>query len=386
MKILFVGDFVLEDEKSICVENNLQDFINDHDFKLCNFEGAIKKDSDIPIQKVGPHVFNGEMSPKILQNLGVNIVTLANNHIMDFGSSALERTINNLSENGIRCIGAGMSYKEAYKPLILGEKNKKKVAFINACQAEFGVCKNIFCKAGYAWILNPEIKKMIQECAKECDEIIVLPHAGLEDVIFPLPEWKNVYHELIDEIVKHGKRGFVIASHPHIVQGIEYYKDSPIVYSLGNFYFWKESLRNNNEWNRSIVVSLDTDNNKFLIKRISCKDGKLSFSNSESFINDIEERNKILLDSSKLEKKADELAEELWKQYYCSYYVSLEKSISDLSFFDLIKEFVRRILVRKNKTEAVNETLLLHNLQIETHKWIVERYLYNFNCRNNKFL
>jgi poly-gamma-glutamate synthesis protein (capsule biosynthesis protein) len=170
----------------------------------------------------------------IYNEMGVDLVTLANNHVYDFGRDAFLDMMDALDDFKMPHIGAGRNSSEAMKPyyFIIGGY---KFAFVNATRAE-------------KYILTPEAKEdspgvfrcydptnmqnLISEVRKESDYVIAIIHFG-----------KEGYHELEDEQVRSAKlyvdagADSVIGHHAHALQGIEIYNDKPIIYNLGDFIF-----------------------------------------------------------------------------------------------------------------------------------------------------
>lgn len=169
---------------------------------------------------------------------------------MDYGTAGLKTTINTI-EKSVQYLGAG-SWGEAYKPLIL-EKDDIKVALFSMTELQFGVLHNIEQTdiQGCAWINHPSVNCLVGEMKRQVDYVIVMAHAGLEGEDIPLPEWRNCYRELIDN-------GYdvVIGGHTHTAQGYEICKGIYIFYSIGNFYFEKDSSRNP-KWCMDECVRLD---------------------------------------------------------------------------------------------------------------------------------
>jgi len=202
------------------------------DFAIGNLEAPISGYGSA-VRKSGPVLSQQPGTIAGLQGIGFHAVALANNHIMDFGDEGLAGTVRALDRQGLRHLGAGRCRSEAYQPLVV-EANGLRIALINACEAHHGVHDQSKpeCDAGYAWLFATEIPLQIQACAKDCDATIVLAHAGLEHFHVPLLEYRNLYRYFCSL----GATA-VVASHPHVPQGIERYGDSVIAYSLGNFYF-----------------------------------------------------------------------------------------------------------------------------------------------------
>lgn len=173
---------------------------------------------------------------EILNQLGVDIVTLANNHVYDYGKQAFLDTMDTLKNENIKYFGAGKNLKEAMSPVYV-EIQGKKIAYVGASRAE-------------KYKLTPQAKddspgilrcydtdlfvEMIKEARKNADFVIAYVHWGTEGSF-----------ELEDVQVETGKlyidsgADVIIGAHPHNLQGMEFYKGKPIVYSLGNFWFNK---------------------------------------------------------------------------------------------------------------------------------------------------
>jgi len=379
MRIAFIGDIVVKD-KNVRLSGELQSLLDRCDFRICNFEAPILDNgNNTPLKKAGLNIFQTEKGIDLLKYIGIDLVSLANNHILDYGENTLQNTINILQKEGMNVFGAGFSFQEVYKPYIL-KTNKETITFITCSQAEFGVFKSENDLVGYAWINHPQINKIIAQAKEQTDLVYVYVHAGLEDEIYPLPEWRIRYKELIDM-----GADCVVGSHPHIIQGYETYKDKYIFYSLGNFFFEKENA--NREWRRSLLIVHDTEGNNFEIIPCITHDNLVEIDKSIETQEDIKERSIIFDNNDEYIQKIDDMAVRLWKEYYASYYYWYCPSVENYSIKKLTKYIVKKILGKQinkgNVSSSINETMLLHNIQIETHRWLVERYLYNSNKKIN---
>ncbi|MEL3908410.1 MAG: CapA family protein [Treponemataceae bacterium] len=380
MKLLFVGDTFIKQPERFSIEKTLHDFMLGHDVICCNFEAPIETDCK-PILKRGSALFQSKYAPKKLSDYGFNLMSLANNHIMDYGKLGVENTLKEFASLNIPTVGAGFSDAEIYSPYYIKNKNET-IAILSLCQAEFGVKKPNKGDAGYAWISNPNLRFIIPQIKKNSDTLIILCHAGLEDVNHPLPEWQQRYKYFVDL-----GADYVVGNHPHVIQGFEEYKNKFICYSLGNFIFdsWSDD---NYEYYRSIILSIDTSGNKinYNIKPVKFNEGYIEFDKSKKTATDIEERCKLICDTKLLETWADKTAETLWTQYYKSYYMNLNNSapVNKASYLTLIKAIIKKLLNWKSSHHNFDETMLLHNIQIETHRWLVERYLFNKNIEENE--
>lgn len=176
---------------------------------------------------------------EILKELGVDLANLANNHIYDYGTDAFLDTLSILDENGIAHAGAGRNAAEAEEPFFT-EIDGKTVAVVSATRAE-------------KYILTPEageetpgvfrcydmtkVLQKVQEAKEKADFVITYIHWGTE------------YSETLEDAQTEGARELidagadaVLGAHSHCLQGMEYYKGCPILYSLGNYWFNEKTL------------------------------------------------------------------------------------------------------------------------------------------------
>ncbi|MDE7284563.1 MAG: CapA family protein [Lachnospiraceae bacterium] len=176
---------------------------------------------------------------EILHQLGVDAVTLANNHVYDYGRDALLDTFSVLEEADIPYFGAGRTLQDAMQPLYL-EVDGKTVALVAASRAE----KNKM--TPQADDENPGILRcydtelflqVIKEAKDNADFCIAFVHWGTE-YSFDLEQVQlSTGKEYLD-----AGADAVIGAHSHCLQGMEYYDGKPIIYSLGNYWFNGKTL------------------------------------------------------------------------------------------------------------------------------------------------
>jgi hypothetical protein len=344
LKIFACGDVVIGKERECFISDDLKDIISSADISICNFEAPIES-SGKPILKVGNSIFQLKMAPKLLKEAGFNVLSLANNHIYDYGEEGLFKTIESIEKEGLVHVGAGMNFEDTYKMKIV-EKNKVKFGFLSFCEAEFGCLLEDECRGGYAWVNHHNIDNLIKKSKREVDVLIVNAHAGPEEVPVPLPEWRQRYRALCD----YGA-DIIIGHHPHVPQGYERYKDSMIFYSLGNFYF---NLGTSDVTENSYSVLLE-------YKGKNLSGYKIIPHRQESFktamFNDDKFNMYLVKLNNLLEKDYVNLVNEqvvyLYKNRYEGYY---KESVG------LFKRQWRQLF-------------LLHNIRIESHMWVVRRAL-----------
>lgn len=177
----------------------------------------------------------------ILHQMGVDLAGLANNHVYDYGEEAFVDTLDTLSDAGIPYIGAGIMADEAYAPYYT-EINGVKLAFLAASRAE----KNYMTPVtegyypGIAGIYDWCDDRFVEEIRKAdeiADVVIVYVHWGTEYSTTLQSSQKTLAREYID-----AGADVVVGAHAHILQGIEFYNDVPIIYNLGNFWFNLEDI------------------------------------------------------------------------------------------------------------------------------------------------
>jgi poly-gamma-glutamate capsule biosynthesis protein CapA/YwtB (metallophosphatase superfamily) len=181
----------------------------------------------------------GPLAVKALKQGGFRVVTLANNHMMDFGPLALQDTLATLDDNEILYTGAGMDLDDARSPAILKIKGKT-VAFLAyslTFPLEFFASANRPGTApGYAEFVKADIEKV----RPNADLVVVSFHWGAE----LLTAAKDYQIALGRQAIDWGA-DLVLGAHPHVLQELELYKGRFIAYSLGNFVFGSESNRTN---------------------------------------------------------------------------------------------------------------------------------------------
>lgn len=192
-------------------------------------------------RKVGS-IYSFRANPKSIEGLnyaGFDILSVANNHIFDYGREAMEDTFLRLREAGIDYVGGGFSEEEAYSPLIKAingstgsPRAEARIAFLayTSLGSENWSAKDNY--SGIAWLTEERLEEDIKRAKNQADLIVVSMHFGAEYKSQPTSEQKYFARLAIDT-----GADLVIGHHPHVVQEIEHYKDGYIAYSLGNFVF-----------------------------------------------------------------------------------------------------------------------------------------------------
>lgn len=180
-------------------------------------------------------------SVSYLQDLGVDIVSLANNHAYDYGEQGFVDTLQTLKDARIPYVGAGMNEEEALQPVYY-IINNMKIAFVSATQIEKGDypdTKGATKEApGVFRCWNPEkLLQVVAEAKENSDFVIVYIHWGTENQ--EGTDWAQ--DEQAPQIAAAGA-DLIIGNHPHLLQKIDVINTTPVIYSLGNFWFNSKTI------------------------------------------------------------------------------------------------------------------------------------------------
>ncbi len=169
----------------------------------------------------------------MFHEMGIDIVTLVNNHILDFGEAGLLDSCETLDNAGIRYVGGGPNLERARKleTITVGDK---VIGFLGTSRvymaASWAAGKD---HPGVFSTYDPTLSvEAIQEAKEQCDYLVVYVHWGVERETTPKEYQRVMGRQYID-----AGADLVVGSHPHVLQPVEYYNGKPIVHSLGNFVF-----------------------------------------------------------------------------------------------------------------------------------------------------
>lgn len=197
----------------------------------------------------------------IFKELGVDIVSLANNHAYDYGPDAFLDTMETLNDAGIAYIGGGKDIDEAKKPYYF-IVDGRMIGFTAATKAEkYRLTPEATdTSSGVLRTYDPtKYLEVIAKAEQECDYNIAYVHWGLEGK----HEIEAGLREMGAQFIDAGA-DIVIGAHAHLLQGIEYYKGKPIVFNLGNFLFNAKTM------DSGILEIMITHEGEFIYKFIPC--------------------------------------------------------------------------------------------------------------------
>ena len=215
----------------------LPEYLSAPDYTVGNLETSLG-DIGTPAPKAYPFQ-SPVQSAEALALAGFDLVSLANNHAMDYGPEALVQGMGLLAEAGVATVGAGANDAQAHTAH-LAEVNGLKLAFLGyvhvprEASSGFDVeTWNATATApGLAWGYPERIRADVAAALPLADHVIVILHSGFEYIEEPSAPQIAAAHAAIE-----AGATLVIGHHAHILQGIEYYQDGVILYGLANFAF-----------------------------------------------------------------------------------------------------------------------------------------------------
>ena len=374
MKILVAGDFCPTERLKPIVESGdyhsifceVEPIIKSADYSIVNYECPAVLGNYPPIEKCGPNLSSSPKGIEAIKYAGFNIATLANNHIMDFGTQGLMDTVSLCSQYNIDTVGVGKNLEDASK-ILYKRKDGETLAIINCCEHEFSIAGN---DSAGANPLNPiQQYYKIKEAKQNAGYVLVIVHGGTEHYNLPTPRMKETYRFFIDI-----GADVVVNHHQHCYSGYELYNGKYIFYGLGNFCFDKGEQKCN-FWNEGYVLKLNfNDSIDFeMIPYIQCAENPTIDFNVDinAFNNKVKELNTLITNDTLLKKSFNNMIELKGNGYfnslqpYCNKYLKALYSKGLLpSFFSV---FWYRYILAIFRCEA-HRDIILHALESKLKK------------------
>ncbi|MEK7088841.1 MAG: CapA family protein [Patescibacteria group bacterium] len=267
--LTFGGDIMLDRGVKNSVNKNFKG-----DYSALFEKLGILKKSDIvfanlegPVSNIGKdtrNLYSFRMDPSTvpaLKGAGFSIISVANNHIGDWGQDAYIDTLKRLKENEILYTGGGMNEKEAEQPTVV-EKYGMKIGYLGFSDVGPNFTKASGDKAGLLFANNPQFDEIVKNASKQVDYLIVSFHFGEDYQTKHNARQEYLAHKAIDSGAK-----IIIGTHPHVIEDTEVYKNGFIAYSLGNFIFDQNFSKNTME-GMLLEIKLNKDGNMTIKKNI----------------------------------------------------------------------------------------------------------------------
>ena len=274
--MLFGGDILFDDNYSAMIslkkrENKVADCFSTDLLEVMKQADIFMVNNEFPYTDRGEptqgKTFTFRSLPEnagYLSDMGIDIVTIANNHAYDYGKTGLLDTIHTLNSYKIPFVGAGSNLDEASEPAYF-KINNMTIAIIGTTQMER--LANPDTKGATA--TEPgvfrcmEIDKLletIKEAKEKSDFVVVYVHWGTENL--PDVDWGQKLQ--VNKIVEAGA-DLIVGAHAHVLQEVDYIEGTPVAYGLGNFWFNSKAV------DTGLLEVTLSNNGKVTCKFIPCR-------------------------------------------------------------------------------------------------------------------
>jgi poly-gamma-glutamate synthesis protein (capsule biosynthesis protein) len=366
IKILVTGDFCPHGRVEKLAlggkpEEAFGDFLNEftgNDLNVVNLECPLT-DAGNGRHKTGPHQKAMPETVKLLAEAGIGLVTMANNHMMDYGQAGVSQTTRLLKDHNMSYIGAGEDPGRAGKYHVLNVDNKQ-VAVLNFAENEF------LSAPGSRWQCNPldPVRNYadITKARRENDFVVVIIHGGHEFYHLPSPRMKELYRHYADI-----GADAIVSHHTHAYSGYEIYRGKPIFYGLGNFlYDWPGKRDDNWNYGYAVRLKLGQQVGFEMIPYEQCNERpgvfRLHETGEKGFYSNIDELNGIIADDEKLEAEFLKYCERVRPMYEAFIEPHFGNTVASLRkrglFPRLMGKQKRRLLLNITRCESHREVLL----------------------------
>jgi Putative enzyme of poly-gamma-glutamate biosynthesis (capsule formation) len=365
MNILIGGDIVpTKSNIDLFINRDVNELLGEElfslwnaaDVRILNLEVPIT-DIEDPINKCGPNHIAPMYTINGIKALNPNLVTLANNHILDQGIQGLRSTEDVLSKNEIPFVGVGENLIEASKSYIF-QREGIKIGIYACAEHEFSISTK------YSPGANPfdplESIDHIMALKAECDYVIVLYHGGKEHYRYPSPYLQKVCRKMAQK-----GADLVVCQHSHCIGCYEEYEGSVLVYGQGNFLF---DDSNSEFWQTSLLLKVSISNRLYVeyipIVKLGCVVRLADTKTYEEIMGALHKRSKDILQRDFIELQYKHFAEENYL-LYIRYFAGFSKWLSRID---------RRIfggLLSKHKYSKRQLLALQNFIECEAHRELV---------------
>lgn len=242
LHVATTGDIIFGREVGTYIDMNggasalahVSDILAAADITIANLEAPLTNNTSRPLPEKDVYLYGRPEGVESLIQSDITFVSLANNHSMDYSGVGLKDTIDTLDGAKILHAGAGMNEEEADK-IAEVERAGKRVAFISWTDV---IPKNFTAYKDSPGVASARLNmnaacNTVKKAKEDYDIVIIAMHWGIEYEDYTTPSMQNdPAHELVD-----AGADVIIGNHPHVIQGIEFYKGSLISYSQGDFVF-----------------------------------------------------------------------------------------------------------------------------------------------------
>lgn len=372
---LFLGrriEPIAKDNPASLFDKEIITLFRNADFNIINLESPLTDAGvEYQISKSGPFLKASPSTVGALNLLNINLVTLANNHIYDYGDKGVADTINVCKSQNISTVGAGSNLSQASE-IFLKKIDQITIGVVNITENEWSIAD---ANHGGANPIDIVANTRTLHVAKQVADIVILiVHGGYELYHYPSPRMVDLYHYYAEE-----GASLVISHHSHCISGYEIYNGVPIFYGLGNFLF--DSLSGFDGWYKGVLLNIQINSKKEiswnLLPYHQCNGGLqvelLDVNMKKDVENEILAINEIIADPQKLKSKYNDL---ILKQE--DFFLSIF-STSYVFTFKFFRSAIRRLglekfFLRKEQIKLILNSSRCESLRDVSHS-VIENYL-----------
>lgn len=372
-KILVFGDIcpdndyrsLFDNNDSLAFSNDIVSDIKSASLTIANLE-CPATDYNVAITKCGPTLKALYKDVEKLKGVGFDCVSLANNHILDYGIQGVNDTFKACDTCDLKYVGAGQNKEDARKPIIL-DANGKKIGLISFAEEEFNIAGE---NTPGANLFDPYTSyDDVEELKKQCDYLIVLYHGGIEHYKYP----SELLQKKCRKFAKSGAN-LVLCQHSHCIGTFEKIDNCTIVYGQGNSLFGYRD--GDDSWNEGFLVEVDIDTFDVSLKLMNATKDGIVFATEENHKARFEE---MVKDSKKLDDKA--FLKQSWmdfsmKKEALNMPLFLGKSITFIRINRILKNLLIKLFVSK-RAKMTTMNLLRCDAHREVMQTILEQNVYN---------
>lgn len=342
-------------------DEKIEKLIANSSFVVGNLE-CPATNSKQAIVKCGPSLKAVPEDVSYLKKLGFSALSLANNHILDYGQAAVKETIKVCGQNGMVFFGAGENATHAKRPAIC-EINGKKIGLLSFAEAEFNLAIGELPGANH---FDPYTSfDEIAVLKEQCDFVVVLYHGGIE-------HYKNPSPLLQKKCRKMAQAGadLVLCQHSHCIGTLEKVRDCTIIYGQGNTAFGYRT--GNNGWNEGLAVGVSLEDKAVDLYLMHATETGIVLANEY----DTQKRiSQMRIDSQRLDD-ADWIKKE-WNQY-CSSQEALDLALvyGKSRVFNKLNRILGNRLIRMLYSSR-KQMITMNLIRCEAHHEVVQTILEN---------
>lgn len=351
-------------EMGILIENGLETIIQKADYRIFNLEIPLT-DRVTPIQKCGEALSAPIQCVNGLKAMGIDLLTLSNNHIMDQGEQGLKSTLETLNMFKIAHVGADHTLRDASKPyFFICDRNK--IGVYACCEHEFSIAEED--KPGANPFDYLESFDHVKKIKAESDYVIVLYHGGKEHYRYPSPNLQRICHKFVD-----CGADLIVCQHSHCIGAKEIYKSGTIVYGQGNFLF---DGSDSDFWRTSLLINIrDNFHVEYIPIEKYNKGVRLAKGeNGDKILSEFEARSREIEEPDKVRKLYDYFAEN-----YLNDFLSVASGKRYSTWFRIINKILGNDFLRKkyiNRKYSINRRLtLLNRIECESNNELFSKGL-----------